>query len=68
MPLQDRSLVDGGQGFYVQFEGLIVLALDLELGLQFFDQQFEARDFGFEFLDIGGTGLRAVRSGDIEIV
>lgn len=41
------ELVDGGQGLHVHFEGLIVLALDLQLGLQFFDEDFEARNFGF---------------------
>jgi len=52
----------------VEFEGLVVLALDLEFGLQFLDQQFQARDFSFQFLDVGGAGLRAVRSSHIEIM
>ena len=52
----------------MQFEGLVVLALDLEFGLEFFDQKFQARDFCFQFLDVGGAGLRAVRCGDAEIV
>lgn len=52
----------------MEFEGLVVLALDLEFGLEFFDEKFEARDFGFEFLDVGGAGLRAIGSGYVEIV
>src|SRR5258708_10920949 len=70
VPLQerDRSLVEGRQGCNVEFEGLVVLALDLEFGLQFLDQQFQARDFSFQFLDVGGAGLRAVRSSHIEIM
>ena len=47
---------------------MVVLALDLEFGLEFFDEEFEARDFSFEFLDVGGAGLRAVRRGHVEIV
>ena len=47
---------------------MVVLALDLEFGLEFFDEKFEARDFGFEFLDVGGAGLRAIGSGYVEIV
>ncbi len=31
---------------------MVVLALDLEFGLQFFDQEFEARDFGAEFVNV----------------
>ncbi len=33
------------KGAYVEFECLIVLALDLQLCLQFLDQQFEPNDF-----------------------
>ena len=52
------------------FKGLVVLALDLELGLEFFDEELEARNFGAEFLCVGAgngtgwgllTGLRALR-------
>lgn len=63
-----KELVDGGQGFDVEFEGLIVLALDLEFGLEFFDEQLQARNLGFKFLDVGAAGLRAIRSGHVEIV
>ena len=52
----------------MEFKGLVVLALDLEFGLQFLDKEFEARDLGFEFLDVGGAGLRAIRSGHVKIV
>ena len=38
------------------FEGLIVLALDLEFGLEFFHQHFEACDFDTKFLEVGGGG------------
>ena len=47
---------------------MVVLALDLEFGLEFFDEEFEARDFSFEFLDVGGAGLWAIGSGNVEIV
>ena len=40
----------------MEFQRLIVLALDLELGLQFFDEEFETRDFRPEFLDVAGCG------------
>jgi hypothetical protein len=42
------------------FEGLVVLALDLEFGLEFFYQEIEARDFGAEAKSVvcGGTGWR----------
>ena len=40
----------------MEFEGLIVLALDLQFGLQFFDEQFEARDFSAEFVGVAGGG------------
>jgi hypothetical protein len=52
----------------MEFEGLVVLALDLEFGLQLLDEEFEARNFGLEFLDVGGASLRAIGSRDIEIV
>lgn len=32
---------------------MVVLAFDLEFGLEFLDQQFEARDFGTEFVNVG---------------
>ena len=38
----------------VEFQGLVVLAFDLEFGLEFFDQEFEARDFSAEFVNVGG--------------
>jgi len=46
-------LVGVGEVVELGFEGLIVLALDLQLGLEFFDQEFEARDFGAEFQGVG---------------
>ena len=52
----------------MHFQRLIVLALDLQFGLEFFDEQFQARDFGLEFLDVAAAGLWAVWSCDIEIV
>ena len=45
----------------MEFEGLVVLALDLEFGLEFFHQQLEARDFGLEFLDVACGGRRTYR-------
>ena len=43
----------------MELKGLIVLALDLKLSLQFLDEKFEARDFGFKFLDVAGACQRA---------
>ena len=42
------GLFGAGQGVELGFEGLVVLALDLEFGLEFFHQEIEARDFGAE--------------------
>jgi hypothetical protein len=47
-----------GEGVNLEFEGLGVLALDLELGLEFFDEQLEAGDFASQLLDVGGAGGR----------
>ena len=52
----------------MELKGLIVLALDLQFGLQFFDQEFEPRNFGFQFLHVSSAGLRAMRRRHIEIV
>jgi hypothetical protein len=49
------------QGLQLCFEILVILALDLELGLEFLDQQVEARDFGAKLEDVAGgrrLGLR----------
>ena len=46
------GLLDGGQVVEVLLEGLVVLALDLQLGLELFDQEFETGDFGFQFDDV----------------
>jgi len=40
------------------FQGLVVLAFDLEFGLELLDEQFEARDFGAKFLSVA-AGYRA---------
>lgn len=57
------SLIEAGQSAHVNFERLIVLALDLQFGLQFFDEQFEARDFRAKFLHVDAGGRRALRCG-----
>jgi hypothetical protein len=44
-----RALLGVGQCVDLEFQGLVVLALDLKLGLKLFDQEFEASDFGAEF-------------------
>jgi hypothetical protein len=44
------------------FEGLVVLALDLELGLELFNEQLETRDFGAKFLGVvAGDGAELGR-------
>ena len=40
------------QRTYVELQRLVVLALDLEFRLKFFDQQVEARDFGTKALGV----------------
>ena len=40
------------------FQGLVVLAFDLEFGLELLDEQFESRDFGAKFLSVA-AGYRA---------
>ena len=42
-----EMLFDAGQVVEVLLEGLVVLALDLQLGLELFHQEFETGDFGF---------------------
>lgn len=59
--VQNRNLlIHLGEGADVEFEGLVVLALDLQFGLQFLDEQFEARDFRAQFVDVGCGGSRAM--------
>src|SRR2546422_8455117 len=38
--------------FDVQFQRLIVLSFDLQLGLEFFYEQFQPQDFRAEFLQV----------------
>jgi hypothetical protein len=47
-----------GEGVNLSFQGLIVLTLDLEFGLQFLDEQFQAGDFAAQPLDVGVAGGR----------
>jgi hypothetical protein len=49
-------LLGVGDGADLGFEGLVVLAFDLEFGLEFFDEEVEAGDFEAKFLDVGGSG------------
>jgi hypothetical protein len=51
-----------GEVVELGFEGLVVLAFDLEFGLKLFDQEFEARDFGTEFQGVGRDLALARRS------
>jgi hypothetical protein len=44
------------------FEGLVVLALDLEFGLELFNEQLETRYFGAKFLGVvAGDGAELRR-------
>jgi len=53
-----------GQVVDLGFQGLVVLAFDLEFGLEFLDQEFEARYFGAEFLRVvAGHGAKLRRRG-----
>jgi hypothetical protein len=48
-----------GQVVDLGFEGLVVLAFDLEFGLEFLYEKFQARYFGSEFLRVvAGNGAR----------
>jgi len=46
-------LVNLRERAHVQFERLIVLAFDLQFGLQFLDQQLQVGNLRFQLLDIG---------------
>ena len=48
-----RGLIRGGQVVDVLFEGLVVLAFDLQLGLEFFYEELETGYFGLELHDVG---------------
>jgi hypothetical protein len=54
--LSESWLLSGGQVVEVLFEGLVVLALDLQLGLEFLHQELETGNFGLEFEDVGVCG------------
>ena len=43
-----------GESADLGFQGLVVLALDLEFGLEFFNEKIEVSDLHAEFLDVGG--------------
>jgi len=59
-----RNLFGVGQVVDLGFQGLVVLAFDLEFGLEFLDQKFEARYFGAEFLRVvAGHGAKLRRRG-----
>src|SRR5215467_2186722 len=59
---QSRRLFECGERFYMKFEGLIVLTLDLELRLQLLDQQLKTGDFSFQLLEVaGGRAGRSLR-------
>jgi len=42
-----------GDGTDLRLQGLVVLAFDLEFGLEFFDEEVEVSDLHAEFLDVG---------------
>ena len=50
-----------GEGADLGFQGLIVLALDLEFGLEFLYEEIEMGDLHAEFLDVGGWGTLTLR-------
>lgn len=58
------QLLRRGQVVDVLFEGLVVLALDLQLGLEFLYQELETGYFRLELDDVGaGAGSAEARSG-----
>lgn len=44
-------LFDLGEGLDLRFQSLVVLALDLKFGLEFFDEQLQSCDFNAQFLE-----------------
>src|SRR5215471_1436257 len=44
-----------GDGTDLRLQGLVVLALDLEFGLELLDQEVEARDLEAQLLDVSGS-------------
>ena len=60
MPLPEmgskQELFHVGEGANLCFQSLIVLALDLQLGLEFLDEQVEMRNFDAQLLNVGGRG------------
>src|SRR5437762_13819046 len=52
-------LFEFAEGFYLSFERLIILPLDLKLGLQLFDKQLEVRDFHAQLLHFVGGRKRS---------
>src|SRR5579871_4874369 len=61
--IASTGLVELRQRFGVLFEGLIVLALDLQFGLEFFDKELQAGDFAAKFLHVHGREVRAWSRG-----
>ena len=57
------QLLRRGQVVDVLFEGLVVLALDLQLGLEFLYQELEAGDLRLELHDVGTRTRRAEAGG-----
>lgn len=51
-----HGLFGVGESVDLEFEGLGVLALDVELGLEFFNEQLETGDFTTQLMDVGGAG------------
>jgi len=49
-----RPLLELGQGSDLLFESLVILALNLKFGLQFFDEQFQVRNFGTQLVNFHG--------------
>jgi hypothetical protein len=56
-----RRLLDVGKGANLRFERLIVLALDLQFGLEFLDQQVQVRNLDAQLLNVRGRGSRPNR-------
>ena len=50
-----------GKGTDLRLQGLVVLAFDLQFGLQFFDEEIEVGDLHAELLDVGWRGWGTLR-------
>lgn len=57
------ELFDSRESLHLLFQRLVILPLDLQFGLELFDQQFEACDFAAQLQEVARSGSRPRRHG-----